>query len=286
LIPSSPSRWCQDLVTPTWKLFQEAIRASSLKAQARPWAKDPPRKYVLIGTQALPIKPMRTIREVLFSYEASDFCFAPEKEWASHTSLAMKASVVKHHQWVILNHEDAQRFSHGWELANTYQKKFRISQNKSDEKDPKKGKWELEDGYGTYYWSVPRMGSNGFANFSDLVDRNSIASVDNSEGKIGRCPDEEALGSMVFGLHEERSAVAWKAIINASRCRTYVNWQVPQPPEVFHDLPTIIIELSKNVDPFGPLFARKFDDDVDFSPLVKDWKENALEQEVGTPQWV
>jgi len=230
LVPTVPSKWCVDLVTPTWQLLRKALQADAGAAQV-------PRKYVFVSDTSLPLRPLSSMRQVLFKSDNSDICMSPENEWASVDIFGVTYKIVKSHQWAVLNQMDAEAFVRGWEQVNSY------SSFVTKEK--------LTIGPSDYKWVVPRMGSNGRANFSATIHRSLIPAP-------GRCPDEEVLTTLIFGLHEPRQARRWKKIAESSHCRTYVNWGCPNPPEVFTRVTDKLLQLSKDPADSAYLFARKF----------------------------
>jgi len=239
VIPTTISKWCVDLVSPAWQLAQAALRSEEGEAEG-------PRKFVFVSDTTLPIQPISRVRQVLLKADNSDLCISPRNEWASISIFGTAYSIVKHHQWAVLNLQDAKAFVHAWERFSTYS-----SYSKNGDLDLKPGE---------YKWDVPRMGSNGRANYSEVIARSVIPAP-------GRCPDEEVLTSFIFGLHEYGKDAIWKAIISQSVCRTYVNWSCKNPPEVFSKITDKLRELSQDASDSAYLFARKFKKDAPLKDL-------------------
>lgn len=240
LVSTVPSKWCVDLVSPTWQLLREALRADAA-APGRG-----PRKYIFVSDSTLPLRPLQGFRQVLFKSDHSDICMSPENEWASVDIFGTTYKIVKSHQWAVLNQMDAEAFVRGWEQANSYSSFV------------KNGKYTI--GPSEYHWVVPQMGSNGRANFSATIHRKLIPAP-------GRCPDEEVLTTLIFGLHEPRQARRWKTMMESSACRTYVNWACVNPPEVFTRVTDKLLQLSQDPADSAYLFARKFDKKANLEDL-------------------
>jgi len=237
LVPTVPSKWCVDLVTPTWTLVRHALQADASEHEGQDSSHRGPRKYIFVSDSSLPLRPLESMRRVLLKTDHSDICMTAENQWASVDVFGVTYKIVKSHQWAILNHLDAESYVRGWEQLNTY------------------GQY-VKDGnitipHSDYKWLVPQMGRNGRANLSATLHRKSILAN-------GRCPDEEALTSMVWGMYEPRQAHRWKKIFERSLCRTWVNWHCKKPPEVFSRFTDKLQELSKNTSDSAYLFARKF----------------------------
>lgn len=237
LVPTVPSKWCVDLVTPTWQLVRYALEADASAHEGQDSSQRGPRKYIFVSDSSLPLRPLESMRRVLLKTDRSDICMTAENQWASVDVFGVTYKIVKSHQWAILNHPDAESYVRGWEQLNTY------------------GQY-VKDGnitipHSDYKWLVPQMGRNGRANLSATLHRKSILAH-------GRCPDEEALTSLIWGMYETRHAHRWKKIFARSLCRTWVNWHCKKPPEVFTKFTDKLKELSQNTSDSAYLFARKF----------------------------
>jgi len=240
LVRSVPSKWCSDLVSPSWQLLDTALRADE------GGSKGEPQKFVLVSDSTLPVQTMSRMRQVLLKTDHSDLCISPRNEWAAVSIFGITYSIVKHHQWAVLNREDAEAFAKAWPMSSSYSSLW------------KNGVLDLAAG--DYKWNLPRMGPDGKANLSATIARSLIPAP-------GRCPDEEAFTSLIFGLHEGGTDAMWQNIIDRSVCRTYVNWNCKNPPEVFSKMTDKLRELMRDTSEKAYLFARKFKKDASLKEL-------------------
>jgi len=243
VVPTIASKWCVDLVSPEWKLAQAVLRSEVGEPEG-------PRKLVFISASALPIQPFSRVRQVLLKSDNSDICITPPDQWLSVSIFGTMYSIVKHHQWAVLNLEDAKAFVDGWEQLSSYRNYV--------------GNGVLNLSRGDYKWAVPRMGSNGRANFSEVIPRSMIPDF-----PVGhqRCPDEEVKTSFIYGMHEPGKDAIWKAILSQSLCRTYVHWAGGKHPQEFSDFSDRLRSVSQDTSDSAPLFARKFTKDAQLDGL-------------------
>lgn len=234
LVETVPTAYCKDLVTVTWQLIRAAI-------SSEPADSDRVQKFIVISNSTLPLQPMRWMREKLLKNDNSELCYSKRSEWVNKSVLGVRYSIVKHHQWVVLNRADASNFVHGWDLRPGGKK---VATHPAED------------------WMLPRMGSDGKANFSSLVQRSRVGPQ--------RCPDEEVMSAMLYGLYEPGKERFWDRILQRNICRTYVNWNIKKtkPPEVFHHVDDRLRSLMHNESDDSPLFARKFVDTADVRELI------------------
>lgn len=111
LVPTVPSLWCYDLLSPTVQLIQAAWNCGS---------SDVPEKYVLLSHTTLPLKPFPVMHARLFSTPRSDFCMAGARGWRNVEWSDLSVTIAKHHQWFVLNRRDAQKLVKGWVPGSVY----------------------------------------------------------------------------------------------------------------------------------------------------------------------
>eukprot|EP00927_Polykrikos_kofoidii_P049480 TRINITY_DN43524_c0_g1_i1.p1 TRINITY_DN43524_c0_g1~~TRINITY_DN43524_c0_g1_i1.p1 ORF type:complete len:495 (+),score=62.23 TRINITY_DN43524_c0_g1_i1:140-1624(+) len=98
-IPAVESEWCDNLVSP-----MDALLATALDL---PIAADGGRndKFVFLSDTTVPVKPFKVVQRRLTLEDGTDsnFCVAPESDWAWHRCNGKPRDVaVKHHQWMVL----------------------------------------------------------------------------------------------------------------------------------------------------------------------------------------
>merc|ERR1719401_2519784 len=108
-VPTVPSYYCTDLVSPMSQLLNFALQDSA-------GYPNPADKFAFISDSTLPAKPFSHIYGTLSARRGSDFCVFPSNEWADVPSTSGVELAVKHHQWMTLEREHAQR---AWDLWKT-----------------------------------------------------------------------------------------------------------------------------------------------------------------------
>lgn len=104
-VPTVPSTYCKDLVTPMVQLLQSAVTESS----------SPGDKFVFLSETTLPVKPFQQVYSTLMWDENSDFCIYPTDHWVELDLVQnLRALIVKHSQWVVLNQAHAQTLVNSW----------------------------------------------------------------------------------------------------------------------------------------------------------------------------
>eukprot|EP00927_Polykrikos_kofoidii_P064465 TRINITY_DN5969_c0_g1_i1.p1 TRINITY_DN5969_c0_g1~~TRINITY_DN5969_c0_g1_i1.p1 ORF type:complete len:474 (-),score=59.57 TRINITY_DN5969_c0_g1_i1:51-1412(-) len=106
-VPTVPSFYCTDLVSPMQQLLSVAL-SSDVDGG------NPLDKFAFISDSSLPAKPFSHVYSTLTSRQGSDFCVFPSAEWADIPGSAGLEIAVKHHQWVTLDRNHAQRASSLW----------------------------------------------------------------------------------------------------------------------------------------------------------------------------
>lgn len=101
VIPTVPSKWCEDLVGPMDALLQAALEAGSAGSGTD--------SFTFISDTTIPVKPFKTVsqRLGLDRMRGSSFCVAPRFSWGFLDS--DYSTVVKHSQWLTLSREHARR---------------------------------------------------------------------------------------------------------------------------------------------------------------------------------
>mmetsp|Transcript_23344 Transcript_23344/g.66493 ORF Transcript_23344/g.66493 Transcript_23344/m.66493 type:complete len:431 (-) Transcript_23344:78-1370(-) len=101
LIPTSPSKWCTDLVSPMNALLQHALSSDGPGLSKAGHAYD---KFIFLSDTTVPVKPFRHVQQMLGYGDGSNssFCIRPWWTWAWHDATDV---AVKHDQWFILSRE-------------------------------------------------------------------------------------------------------------------------------------------------------------------------------------
>eukprot|EP00930_Biecheleria_cincta_P025383 TRINITY_DN18081_c0_g2_i1.p1 TRINITY_DN18081_c0_g2~~TRINITY_DN18081_c0_g2_i1.p1 ORF type:complete len:411 (-),score=65.18 TRINITY_DN18081_c0_g2_i1:11-1243(-) len=102
VIPTVPSTWCEDLVSPMNALLQAALRVDGAAAAEAD-------SFTFISDTTVPVKPLKTVlqRMALDRRRGSSFCIAPKASWGVLDS--NHSAVVKHSQWLTLSRQHARR---------------------------------------------------------------------------------------------------------------------------------------------------------------------------------
>lgn len=113
VIPTVPSYYCTDLVSPMNHLIASAL-------QDHDGLPHPDDKFVFVSDSTLPAKPFSYIYSTLSMRKGSDFCVFPSQEWATVASGAGMEIAVKHHQWVTLQRDHAERSWNLWKVGTNH----------------------------------------------------------------------------------------------------------------------------------------------------------------------
>lgn len=124
LVPTVPSYYCTDLVSPMNQLLNFALQADSNNNH-------PNDRFAFISDSSLPAKPFMTVHSTLTNRPGSDFCVFPSKEWADvqDPSYGHVQIVPKHHQWIVLNRAHAQKSSQLWARGQMHDLMSRFRMN-------------------------------------------------------------------------------------------------------------------------------------------------------------
>eukprot|EP00927_Polykrikos_kofoidii_P045894 TRINITY_DN40035_c0_g1_i1.p1 TRINITY_DN40035_c0_g1~~TRINITY_DN40035_c0_g1_i1.p1 ORF type:complete len:457 (+),score=58.05 TRINITY_DN40035_c0_g1_i1:28-1398(+) len=106
-VPTVPSYYCTDLVSPMNQLLAVALGSDVGSG-------NPLDKFTFISDSTLPAKPFPHVYSILSSRQGSDFCVFPSAEWADIPGSAGLEIAVKHHQWLTLDRDHALRASTLW----------------------------------------------------------------------------------------------------------------------------------------------------------------------------
>jgi hypothetical protein len=106
-VPTVPSYYCTDLVSPMNQLLNIAIQSDTTFHSAD--------KFAFISDSTLPAKPFASLYSTLSMRQGSDFCVFPSFEWADVVGPDGKLEVVaKHHQWVTLERAHTEMLLQDW----------------------------------------------------------------------------------------------------------------------------------------------------------------------------
>mmetsp|Transcript_1396 Transcript_1396/g.3095 ORF Transcript_1396/g.3095 Transcript_1396/m.3095 type:complete len:386 (+) Transcript_1396:108-1265(+) len=126
-VPTVPSYYCTDLVSPMNQLLAVALSADVGLA-------NPADTFAFISDSTLPAKPFSHIYATLTAREGSDFCIFPSNEWADVTSAGGLGGgglemAPKHHQWVTLKRAHAEKASSLWASGTLHDFMTRFQMN-------------------------------------------------------------------------------------------------------------------------------------------------------------
>jgi len=104
-VATVPSAYCRDLVSPMVQLLQSALLEST----------SPRDKFVFLSETTLPAKPFWDTYNTLTWDMNSDFCIYPTDHWVElELAQNLRALIVKHSQWVVLNQAHANAMVANW----------------------------------------------------------------------------------------------------------------------------------------------------------------------------
>jgi hypothetical protein len=123
-VPTVPSYYCTDLVSPMNQLL-----AVALGSEVGPT--NPLDKFAFISDSTLPAKPFAHVYQTLAVREGSDFCVFPSNEWADIADYTTggKEMAVKSHQWITLGRSHAEQASKMWAAGNSHDFMTRYQMN-------------------------------------------------------------------------------------------------------------------------------------------------------------
>lgn len=120
LVPTVPSYYCTDLVSPMNQLLNIALQ------DVHSHSSD---KFAFVSDSTLPGKSFAHVYAALSSRPGSDFCVFPSKEWADNYNGGQIAMLPKHHQWSVLGREHAQRSWSLWSNGKMHDIMFQFRMN-------------------------------------------------------------------------------------------------------------------------------------------------------------
>lgn len=121
-VPTVPSYYCTDLVSPMNQLLATALASDGQVSNRND-------KFAFVSDSTLPAKPFWHIYSTLTARPGSDFCVFPSKEWADIPGAAGMDLAVKHHQWVTLARDHAERASQLWSAGTLHDFMTRYQMN-------------------------------------------------------------------------------------------------------------------------------------------------------------
>lgn len=121
-VPTVPSYYCTDLVSPMNQLLDIATRDDAATSNSMD-------KFVFISDSSLPAKPFAQIYATLTNRFGSDFCAFPPTEWADIPGYGGLEVAVKVHQWMTLSRTHAERAVSMWSTGklHNFMQKFQMN---------------------------------------------------------------------------------------------------------------------------------------------------------------
>jgi hypothetical protein len=113
-VPSVPSYYCTDLVSPMMQLLNVALHDDGGTAP------NPMDKFAFVSDSSLPAKPFNEIYATLSGRHGSSFCVFPSSEWADTPGNTFMDIAVKHHQWVTLDRTHALTVVREWQAGKLH----------------------------------------------------------------------------------------------------------------------------------------------------------------------
>lgn len=199
-IPTVPSYYCTDLVSPMNALISHALEKDADGAH-------PQDKFAFVSDSTLPAKPFQDIYRTLTGREGSDFCVFPSKEWADVRVGSEVEMAPKSHQWITLTRAHAEKASRLWKQGHLHNLMNHLELNK------KKWRWG-DNSYGDgrnfgcldEFWHMAAI--YGTLQNVRLQDATEYVSLDHFTG-----------GSLHGSLHISSDAF-WQG-----KCDTFVMWK-------------------------------------------------------------
>jgi hypothetical protein len=121
LVPTVPSYYCTDLVSPMSQLLNIALQDTHVN--------HPNDKFAFVSDSTLPGKPFAHVHAALSGRPGSDFCVFPAKEWADTYQNGQLSLLPKHHQWSVLGREHAQNSWSLWTSGKMHDIMYRFRMN-------------------------------------------------------------------------------------------------------------------------------------------------------------
>lgn len=122
VVPTVPSYYCTDLVSPMNQLLAEAIKMDPIG--------HPMDKFSFVSDSSLPAKPFYQLHAVLTSRVGSSFCVFPSDEWADvDAGMGVQEVAPKAHQWLTLSRGHAHQALTRWWAGNMHDFMTRFRMN-------------------------------------------------------------------------------------------------------------------------------------------------------------
>lgn len=242
-IPTQPTWYCHDLVTAMTQLLKASLSMNSVPPNAR-------EKFVFLSESTLPLKNFSQVHAALSENDDSDFCMFPMDQWATTEIQGRNVFLPKHHQWVVLNREHAERMVDNWQPVQ-----------------------------GNGFWKVPLREKN-------WPKGTSFSPSNFKRGPSANwCTDEWAFFATIFGAFEPENTIDGASFIEGfsggplqtwgppalsmqGTCRTFSYWD--QKGETF-----IALAKTLSVDPFTlSCYPRCYDRPATFRSL----SDNAIKK--------
>lgn len=123
VVPTVPSYYCTDLVSPMNQLLAQAIKSDP--------AGHPMDKFAFVSDSTLPAKPFFQLHAVLTARAESSFCVFPAQEWADIelSNGGVIEMAPKAHQWLTLGRAHAQLALQKWAAGEDHDFMTRFHMN-------------------------------------------------------------------------------------------------------------------------------------------------------------
>lgn len=165
IVPTVPSEYCTDLVTPMAQLTKHALKEKAPHGVLE--------KYIFLSDTTLPMKPFYIVHRSLTNNERSEFSIPNSRFWSKAKVDGKFLALVRSSQWSVLNRVHAKRFVAGWVPV--------LNQ------DPSAGMLGVNDAG----WTI---------RLSDFPGRGQSRNVSRREFSPAFCSDSEAIFAMIFGV--------------------------------------------------------------------------------------
>lgn len=176
-----------DLINPFVHMIRIALKETKPMADA-----GVVEKFILLSDATLPVKSFAYTHWDQTSRPESDICISHPTQWSKLTLDGVHMAMVKHHQWVSINRQDAKALASDWSPV-----------------------------YFTRVWNLT-LNKGKFAEHPRRISRTMFPG-----GAWFTATDEEATYERAFGpleLKSEDDIKTMYELFNSRRCVTWVDW--------------------------------------------------------------